>query len=52
MKLFGSIVVHLLLAAGMGVGIVLLATAGKPALLLISVAVYLGLLGRIGCAAH
>jgi lipopolysaccharide export LptBFGC system permease protein LptF len=51
MKLLSASLVYLAFAIAMGVGIVLL-TAGKPALLIGAVLVYLAMLGKIGCAAH
>jgi len=51
MKLLLASLVHLLIAAGVGGGIYLLAH-GKPGLLIGSVAVYALVFGKVGCAAH
>lgn len=51
MKLLLATLIHVLMAAVLVAGILLL-PAGKPALLLVGVLGYGLLLGKVGCASH
>ena len=51
MKLLSSIAIHVLIAAILGVGLVMM-VHGKPALLIAGVLGYCLLLGKVGCASH
>ena len=51
MKLLSSVAIHLLIAAVLAVGLIMM-VHGKPALLIAGVLGYIVLLGKVGCASH